>query len=86
MPVNKRNWRNKQSILLWGRGPSRWLIIRILSGLVARRLSRLRMSVVASTEPGGRKADCHRDTGLDPKTILSSGGIAHLRLRVQDEE
>lgn len=27
--------------------------------------------------PDGRKADCHRDTGLDPKTIRNGGIVKH---------
>ena len=34
--------------------------------------------------PEGRKADCHRDTGLDPKTIRKWWDNAPPAVRVQD--
>ena len=34
--------------------------------------------------PEGRKADCHRDTGLDPKTIRKWWDNAPSAVRVQD--
>ena len=76
MPVNKRNWR-KQPIHLqgaraiqeindkangtnWRKGNGR----PIGSGTAQDRVYEWRRQ-----HPEGRKADCHRDTGLDPKTI-----------------
>ena len=76
MPVNKRNWR-KQPIHLqgaraiqeindkangtnWRKGNGR----PIGSGIAQDRVYEWRRQ-----HPEGRKADCHRDTGLDPKTI-----------------
>ena len=91
MPVNKRNWR-KQSIHLqgaraiqeindkangtnWREGNGR----PIGSGTAQNRVYEWRQQ-----HPGGRKADCHRDTGLDPKTIRKWWDSMPPAVRVQD--
>ena len=77
MPVNKRNWRKQSDHLEiarairdigvrqkgkkdWREGNGR----PVGSGIAKERVSEWR-----EQHPEGRKADCHRDTGLDPKTI-----------------
>mgnify|MGYP000672304357 CR=1 FL=1 len=72
MPVNKRNWRKQEQHLRLARG--QLAILRDMgeakqgrpvgSGTAQERVSEWRQK-----HPEGRKADCHRDTGLDPKTI-----------------
>ena len=72
MPVNKRNWRKQEQHLRLARGQLAILKdmgeIRqgrpIGSGTAQERVYEWRQQ-----HPEGRKADCHRDTGLDPKTI-----------------
>ncbi len=73
MPVNKRNWRKRKDhvqvmnamkslkkqlgeVVNEGRPKG--------SGTAEKRVCEWRRQ-----HPGGRKADCHRETGLDPKTI-----------------
>ena len=70
--VNKRNWRKQKQHLRLARG--QLSILRdmgevsqgrpIGSGTALNRVCEWRQQ-----HPEGRKADCHRDTGLDPKTI-----------------
>lgn len=91
MPVNKRNWR-KQSIHLqgaraiqeindkanstnWRKGNGR----PIGSGLAQDRVYEWRRQ-----HPEGGKADCHRNTGLDPKTIRKWWDCPPPAVRVQD--
>lgn len=72
MPVNKRNWRKQAQHLRLARG--QLAILRDMgevkqgrplgSGTAQKRVYEWRQQ-----HPEGRKADCHRDTGLDPKTI-----------------
>lgn len=72
MPVNKRNWRKQEQHLRLARG--QLAILRdigetkqgrpIGSGTAKSRVFEWRRQ-----HPEGCKADCHRDTGLDPKTI-----------------
>ena len=74
MPVNKRNWRKQsEHIRLMNlirdeiNGNKNWRNKNgrpIGSGTAQGRVQEWRQ-----LHPGGRKADCHRDTGLDPKTI-----------------
>ena len=70
MPVNKRNWRNQEQHLQFARG-----IREIKSKLGedvtggGRPSECSRVLTWRQQHPEGRKADCHRDTGLDPKTI-----------------
>ena len=70
MPVNKRNWRNQEQHLQFARG-----IREIKSKLGedvtggGRPSECSRILTWRQQHPEGRKADCHRDTGLDPKTI-----------------
>ena len=91
MPVNKRNWR-KQPVHLqgaraiqkindkangtnWRKGNGR----PIGSGTAKSRVLEWRRQ-----HPEGRKVDCHRDTGLDPKTIRKWWDNAPPTVRVQD--
>ena len=70
MPVNKRNWRNQEQHLQFARG-----IREIKSKLGedvtggGRPSECSRVLTWRQQHPEGRKADCHRDTGIDPKTI-----------------
>ena len=70
MPVNKRNWRKQAEHL--GRArvvqafddpDGKW---RNKDG---RPKAQKKVYEWRQQHPAGRKADCHRDTGLDPKTI-----------------
>ena len=70
MPVNKRNWRKQAEHL--GRA-------RVVQGFDdpdgkwrnkdGRPKAQKKVYEWRQQHPEGRKADCHRDTGLDPKTI-----------------
>ena len=72
MPVNKRNWRKQTQHLRLARGQ-----LSILRELGEVKDGRPQGSGTAQAtvyqwqqqHPEGRKADCHRETGLDPKTI-----------------
>ena len=72
MPVNKRNGRRREQHLRLARGQ-----LAILKDMGEARQGRPAGSGTAEGQvyewrqqhPEGRKADCHRDTGLDPKTI-----------------
>lgn len=77
MPVNKRNWRKQADHLEIARairdisvrqnGKTDWREGNgrpIGSGTAKEQVCEWRQQ-----HPKGRKADCHRDTGLDPKTI-----------------
>ena len=72
MPVNKRNWRKQEQHLRLARGQ-----LAILRDMGETKQGRPIGSGTAQEHvyewrqqhPEGRKADCHRDTGLDPKTI-----------------
>ena len=74
MPVNKRNWRKQsEHIRLMNlirddiNGNKDW---RNKNGRpIGSGTARERVSEWRQQHPEGRKADCHRDTGLDPKTI-----------------
>ena len=70
MPVNKRNWRKQAEHLGRARAvqafddpDGRW---RNREG---RPKAQICVFEWRQQHPEGRKADCHRDTGLDPKTI-----------------
>ena len=70
MPVNKRNWRKQDEHLGRARAvqafddpDGNW---RNKEG---RPSAQARVYEWRQQHPEGRKADCHRDTGLDPKTI-----------------
>lgn len=70
MPVNKRNWRKQSEHLGRARAvqafddpDGRW---RNREG---RPKARWDVFEWRQKHPEGRKADCHRDTGLDPKTV-----------------
>lgn len=74
MPVNKRNWRKQADhikVMNFIRdeinGNKEWWNKEGRpkgSGTAQKKVSHWRRQ-----HPDGRKADCHRDTGLDPKTI-----------------
>ena len=40
-----------------------------ISEKIKRSEKKTPVKAYISSDPEGRKADCHRDTGLDPKTI-----------------
>ena len=70
MPVNKRNWRKQREHLQFARG------VREVKGKLGESIAgggrpsaQERVYEWRQQHPEGRKADCHRDTGLDPKTI-----------------
>ncbi|MDD3879053.1 MAG: hypothetical protein PHP26_03565 [Syntrophomonas sp.] len=69
MPVNKRNWRKQSQHLEFARG------IRALKEKMGEPVSGGRPAAQEAVyrwrqqHPEGRKADCHRELGLDPKTI-----------------
>ena len=67
MPVNKRNWRKQADHLRRARAVQavdypnyEW---------AGRPSAQGRVKEWRQLHPEGRKADCRRDTGLDPKTI-----------------
>lgn len=73
MPVNKRNWRKRKDhiqVMNTMRSLKKQLGEEVNegrpkgSGTAEKQVFEWRMQ-----HPEGRKADCHRDTGLDPKTI-----------------
>ena len=73
MPVNKRNWRKRKDhvqVMNTMKSLKKQLGEEVNegrpkgSGTAERQVSEWRQQ-----HPEGRKADCHRDTGLDPKTI-----------------
>jgi hypothetical protein len=70
MPVNKRNWRKQEEHLGRARAVQafddpngNW---RNKEG---RPSAQARVYEWRQQHPEGRKADCHRETGLDPKTV-----------------
>ena len=72
MPVNKRNWRKQEQHLKLARG--QLSILREIGEVKAGRpqgsgTAQDRVFEWRQRHPEGRKADCYRDTGLDPKTI-----------------
>ena len=85
MPVNKRNWRKQEEHLQFARG------VREVKGKLGetvagggRPSAQDRVYEWRQQHPEGRKADCHRDTGLDPKTIRKWWDDAPPTVRVQD--
>ena len=87
MPVNKRNWRKQEQHLRLARGQ-----LAILKDMGEIRQGRPIGSGTAQDRvyewrrrhPEGRKADCHRDTGFDPKTIRKWWDCPPSAVRVQD--
>jgi hypothetical protein len=70
MPVNKRNWRKQKehlgrarAVQMFDDPNGEW---RNKEG---RPKEKKKVYEWRQQHPDGRKADCHRDTGLDPKTI-----------------
>ena len=85
MPVNKRNWRKQEEHLQFARGVRE--VKEKLGETVAgggRPSAQDRVYEWRQQHPEGRKADCHRDTGLDPKTIRKWWDDAPPTVRVQD--
>lgn len=70
MPVNKRNWRKQEQHLQFARG-IREIKAKLGDDVTGggRPSGRHQILEWRQQHPEGRKADCHRDTGLDPKTI-----------------
>ena len=68
MPVNKRNWRKQEQHLRIARA-TRDIIHDNWREGNGRPSAQDRVYKWRQEHPEGRKADCHRDTGLDPKTI-----------------
>ena len=73
MPVNKRNWRKRREhlqVMNTMKALKKQLGEPVKEGRPAGSgTAQGRVQAWRQQHPGGRKADCHRDTGLDPKTI-----------------
>ena len=71
MPVNKRNWlKQNQHLYLARRRKEDMKAVGIsMKSAEGRPTAEKIVHVWRQKHPDGRKADCHRDTGLDPKTI-----------------
>ena len=71
MPVNKRNWlKQNQHLYLARRRKEDMKAVGIsMKSAEGRPTAEKIVHVWRQQHPDGRKADCHRDTGLDPKTI-----------------
>ncbi|MEO2788388.1 hypothetical protein ABHB30_23475, partial [Flavonifractor plautii] len=67
MPVNKRNWRKQAEHLRRARAVQ--MVDYPNFEWAGRPSAQDRVYEWRQQNPEGRKADCHRDTGLDPKTI-----------------
>ena len=71
MPVNKRNWlkQNQHLYLARRRKEDMKVIGAEMKAPDGRPAMKQKVLEWRLRHPEGRKADCHRDTGLDPKTI-----------------
>ena len=73
MPVNKRNWRKRRDhlqVMNTMKALKKQLGESVKEGRPAGSgTAQGRVQEWRQQHPEGRKADCHRDTGLDPKTI-----------------
>ena len=73
MPVNKRNWRKQKEhirVMNTMKALKKQLGETVKEGRpIGSGTARDRVYEWRQQHPEGRKADCHRDTGLDPKTI-----------------
>ena len=73
MPVNKRNWRKRREhiqVMNTMKALKKQLGEPVKEGRPAGSgTAQNRVQEWRQQHPAGRKADCHRDTGLDPKTI-----------------
>ena len=85
MPVNKRNWRKQWEHLQFARG------VREVKGKLGETVSGGGRPAAQDLvyewrrqHPEGRKADCHRETGLDPKTIRKWWDCPPPAVRVQN--
>lgn len=67
MPVNKRNWRKQEEHLRRARAVQN--IDYPNHEWAGRPTAEKTVCFWRQQHPDGRKVDCHRDTGLDPKTI-----------------
>lgn len=83
MPVNKRNWRKQEQHLKIARA-TRDIIHDNWREGNGRPSVQNRVYEWRQKHPEGRKADCHRDTGLDPKTIRKWWDSMPPAVRVQD--
>ena len=88
MPVNKRNWRKQKEhiqVMNTMKALKKQLGEAVNegrpkgSGTAEERVREWRQQ-----HPEGRKADCHRDTRLDPKTIRKWWDSMPPAVRVQD--
>lgn len=81
MPVNKRNWlKQNQHLYLARRRKEDMKAVGIsMKSAEGRPTAEKIVHVWRQKHPDGRKADCHRDTGLDPKTIRNGGTASRLR-------
>ncbi len=68
MPVNKRNWRKQEQHLKIARA-TRDIVHSNWREGNGRPSAQARVYEWRQQHPEGRKADCHRETGLDPKTV-----------------
>ena len=73
MPVNKRNWRKRKEhlqVMNTMKALKKQLGEPVREGRpVGSGTAQCQVTEWRLQHPDGRKADCHRDTGLDPKTI-----------------
>ena len=73
MPVNKRNWRKQKEhirVMNTMKALKKQLGETVNEGRpIGSGIARDRVYEWRQQHPEGRKADCHWDTGLDPKTI-----------------
>lgn len=73
MPVNKRNWRKRSAhvqVMNTMKSLKKQLGEEVNEGRPkGSSTAKKKVCEWRQQHPDGRKADCHRDTGLDPKTI-----------------
>ena len=68
MPANKRNYRNRAEHLVLARGIKD--IKKKMGEVIEGRPSKEeQVKAWRLANPQGKKIECHRDTGIDPKTI-----------------
>ena len=69
MPVNKRNWRKRKLHIQYMNLNRQFKVMNGECTNGGRPSAQKQVHEWRQQHPEGRKADCHRDTGLDPKTI-----------------
>ena len=69
MPVNKRNWRKRELHIQFMNLNREFKLASGECTSGGRPSVQGKVYLWRQLHPDGRKADCHRDTGLDPKTI-----------------